>query len=70
VVIHNTTLPPRWEQGRFEGTLAVWPKRNNRDPGMAHILISGVAYSLPERNVRPHHPTDKHPVVVTDAVHP
>ncbi|KAG6824638.1 hypothetical protein H0H92_006238 [Tricholoma furcatifolium] len=70
VVIHNTTQPPRWEKGRFESSLAVWPKRNNRDPGRAHILISGVTYSLPERNVRPHHPTAKGPVIVIDAVHP
>ncbi|KAG6806162.1 hypothetical protein H0H92_012470 [Tricholoma furcatifolium] len=70
VVICNTNQPPRWERGKFEGSLAVWPKGNNYSPGIAHITISGVPYSLPERCVRPHHPTDKGPVVVIDARDP
>ncbi|KAG6823389.1 hypothetical protein H0H92_010406, partial [Tricholoma furcatifolium] len=70
VIIYNTNQPPRWERGRFEGSRAIWPKKNNRDPGIAHVLISGNPYALPERNVKPNHPAGKGPVIVIDAQHP
>ncbi|KAG6824348.1 hypothetical protein H0H92_007134, partial [Tricholoma furcatifolium] len=70
VIIHNTNQLPQWERGRFEGTRAIWPKKNNQDPGIAHVLISGNPYALPERNVKPNHPAGKGPVIVIDAQHP
>ncbi|KAG6824157.1 hypothetical protein H0H92_007825 [Tricholoma furcatifolium] len=69
VIIYNTTQAPRWEGGKWEGSRAIWRKGDNKEPGMARVSISGRVFSLPERYIRPNHPTKKGPVIVVDPLH-
>ncbi|KAG6823883.1 hypothetical protein H0H92_008750, partial [Tricholoma furcatifolium] len=69
VVINNSSQHPRWEGGRLEGSLGIWRKGDNRNPGIAKVSISGREYLVPERYIRPNNPTGKGPVIVVDQEH-
>ncbi|KAG6806728.1 hypothetical protein H0H92_010257 [Tricholoma furcatifolium] len=69
VVINQTSQHPRWEGGRLEGSLGIWRKGDNRNPGIAKVSISGREYLVPERYIRPNNPTGKGPVIVVDPEH-